>query len=85
MTKRDPLWELPVLRVLRVSGRAVFKLSHAIEAIAGVVGVLAWRIHGLANTISTRRDIRSLRGHHACASLEEARRKDCEICLSRMP
>jgi hypothetical protein len=24
-------------------------------------------------------------GHHACDSLEEARRKECEICLSRLP
>jgi hypothetical protein len=24
-------------------------------------------------------------GHHACASLEEARQKECEICLSRLP
>lgn len=23
--------------------------------------------------------------HHACASLEEARQKECEICLSRLP
>jgi hypothetical protein len=23
--------------------------------------------------------------HHQCASLEEARQKECEICLTRMP
>jgi predicted DNA-binding protein len=23
--------------------------------------------------------------HHACASLEEARKKECDICLSRLP
>jgi hypothetical protein len=23
--------------------------------------------------------------HHACANVEEAQRKECEICLSRLP